>query len=75
MPLSVRRLSATSVMADELADAMGWKNDAPFDVERLATMSDAALLSYLHEQAAGYPVEVLELMRRFEAVRERSRAG
>ena len=72
MPLPARRLTATSVMADELADVMGWKNDAEIGVESLATMSDAAMLAYLHEQAAGYPVEVLELMRRFEALRERS---
>ena len=72
MTLPERRLTATAVMADELADVLAWKHDAEIDIERLPTMPDAELLASLHEQAAGYPVEVLELMRRFEALRERS---
>lgn len=70
MLFTARRLTATAVMADELADAMGWKSDAENEVERLATMSDADLQAYMHAQAAGYPVEVLELLRRFAALRE-----
>lgn len=59
-------LPSPSQPDDEPADVLDWRQEAAFEVARLATMSDAELLALLHEQAAGYPSEVLEMLRRFE---------
>ena len=72
MQPSSNRLTVAAVVTQELADVLSWRDEAEFEVARLGTMSDPELLRLLHEQAAGYPSEVLEMLRRFETRPESS---